>query len=721
MATLISSVSLNNSITLGSVSAKSFKSTSSLNIEVGLQAIGSDTVNGSVSIDLSSSIGSSTPGKVFGGLSLSNSYSFNSYLPGLSTGSLTIGSSGSINTVSSIAILSRGASLLAIDPSINVSPTDKTLSQASFNINLGVSGYTAPKLSGSFAGLVDQSINAVSKRLLKSSVILDNTYKINSQPASLVSGSLSAVNSYDISINPDNPYKVLESDLSIPLTTGIVSDVPVPTLEASVSIPIYTGLDTSPYLVESVNASLYISYADKVSRSNLASYIASSDLSLSHGSDWRSKDTNTVLSGIGSTYVSNAVKSLGSEYSDAGSIALSIASKWDKASSILVNLDTIYKHSTQLGASIGSNYDLNDFDLVSVNNQAWYSDQSAGLLETTPVAKVVLRGRPIEFVGSITLSSDESGIAWNGSVSLANLEDYYSIDVGTEISIFIGSDEYVLNVTEKGLSRSFSSIDMTVSLSSFIATKADEEIDSSYAGYLASEAVADALGMSLSWGVVDWILPVSANFYQATRYDIAREIVESIGAVIRSNNDGSIRVEYLYPVSVDKLNSVGSNLVISDMDQILESSESLRKSDGYNRFTLTNEDESEGDSHDFNYTSVNENKGYVDVFMQSKRPDIDLGTTGSDQVEISNVEFLEVTLTESIEIKSGVSSVAHEISSIKGYKYAYQNLGSVTHNGGSISTEIDGYSVLEITYTTIRARWMVANANTELTQFLIIG
>lgn len=174
-------------------------------------------------------------------------------------------------------------------------------------------------------------------------------------------------------------------------------------------------------------------------------------------------------------------------------------------------------------------------------------------------------------------------------------------------------------------------------------------------------------------------------------------------------------------VNSDKWDDSGStpSYYLTHQRNFFEVSESGDDKKGYNSYNISDyqlgEDRVWLESEDVSSTTKTV-KAYKVPFNNK---DLDLFTSGGSDIVIDYHESSYETLTEEIEIVQGEGSVSKPIYEKVSQTYKDNTiLGNATYNeDGSITTDVEGQSLLTITYKTKYYKWTVKSTEIEKVQF----
>lgn len=330
---------------------------------------------------------------------------------------------------------------------------------------------------------------------------------------------------------------------------------------------------------------------------------------------------------------------------------------------------------------------------------------------------VTLNGR-YDLVASASVSISDNDNYWKGSIGILNGTFFDSLSVGDSISLKLGSDTYSFVVNQKTRSRSFGNADsMDVSVVSSSYAKEDVVKDWTFGTSLAKNIVESALGESVEWNIVDWTIESSKlSFINSSSINLANNIVSSVGGVLQSKYDGTMKARYAFPIPVNEWESSVPDHTVSDNENMISTSESYIKYSGRNRFFITDDNSSTNDSGFLSLENVSENNvagGTATIRMFH-----------DESIEIDNINLSAGSIYKSVDgyseiteqlqfIGSNIVELSKPLSSIISYEWIGNDLGDVEVSYGStIKSASSGYSILEIKYKSISRDYILSSPET---------
>lgn len=335
-------------------------------------------------------------------------------------------------------------------------------------------------------------------------------------------------------------------------------------------------------------------------------------------------------------------------------------------------------------------------------------------------------GEPIVPI-SVGLSIDQDSPVWMADIVLSDVAAYQVIDLGDTLSLTVNGTDYTLICDGKSLSRSDVMPTLTIKAISPVAlagTAFAAPITLGASGPLGmAHATVSALlaPLTVSWSIVDWLLPTTAASLEATPLDLARQIVAAAGGLLESASDGSIIVRPAYPVDVPDFADSQSSAVALNDSHLLSVQDSIDASPRYDRWIIIGE---EFIGAQMSLQLASEPVDADDPSTQRIRAwpwpwrTISLVHTGDSNTMLTAIGAVTEEYTELVEIQSGSGSVAHPVLALISATYQHVDLGNLASDGTAITSTIADYSLVWITYTSSTWQWTAHNAVPETIQFL---
>jgi hypothetical protein len=236
--------------------------------------------------------------------------------------------------------------------------------------------------------------------------------------------------------------------------------------------------------------------------------------------------------------------------------------------------------------------------------------------------------------------------------------------------------------------------------------------------------VEDMLGQPVDWNVLDWPIPANSLVLEnATPYSAAKSVADVIGAVILSNKDGSLRVQYQYPHAMNQLSTAPIAHDFTDLDDNLSVSTEYLERGGFNFYRILSGQSTFADRLEWVPEEEDPTTGVLRLYLSPWRDSYKLIYTGGDAT-ISKFGEAERVETEVVEFAEGVASTRYPVFEVETVNWLADPLGAVTHELSSTTLNSGvgvnfGYSVAEITYKTRTVNYGVNGDIGDYAQFIV--
>jgi len=370
-----------------------------------------------------------------------------------------------------------------------------------------------------------------------------------------------------------------------------------------------------------------------------------------------------------------------------------------------------------------ADWSVSTTDPVHARNIAAWS--LMGTLQMQAVAntpEMIWHGIRIRLIAA-ELTADEDSPVWLAKLELARISDFAAIGITDPVSITIGLETFNLVVDGKTLSRDAPGAQrMEITAVSPVAL-----LDAPFTGVVtyydsrprqARSVVEDLIG-TVDWRLPDWIIPAGALMLaNVTPLAAARNIVNAIGGIIESNPDGSVVCRRRHPVSIPDYGTATVDHSLFDAD-VISTQAQIAPRRGYNRVVVSNEIGQAASKDRLEYIDLDGKSGVVRAWLGTDRPVV-LAHTGHPSTGITPLGSITRSETETVEFVDGKSSVRYPVTSVTSVVWQHTNLGSVTASGQTLTADVGGYSLAQVTYTTTAMEWQVSLAVSEEVQFVLI-
>lgn len=331
---------------------------------------------------------------------------------------------------------------------------------------------------------------------------------------------------------------------------------------------------------------------------------------------------------------------------------------------------------------------------------------------------------------------DETDYIWQCEIDINDIECYERLSIQDRFTVHLGGESYSLIVDSKNRSRSRSSTSDDVALSMQIkGVSPIALLGSPYASVIsntfstartARSIVEELLGETVTWEIIDWIIPpYRMSFEKVTPVEAAKMVTDAAGALIESDRDGSIRVRYKYPVSTELYDSVESVQIFTDTEHIYSSVDGDVYVTVLNKYRVRESSGTFGDTIEWIPDEVLPDIGIAKVFPSPFRDSFTLTNNLQSAVIMEDLGFVVDTIVdEDIEFIDGVANIKYPIISMTSISWYTDSLGSVayTPRSRSLSAQIGinfGYALACISYTTESRQYRISASCGTKVQLLV--
>lgn len=347
-------------------------------------------------------------------------------------------------------------------------------------------------------------------------------------------------------------------------------------------------------------------------------------------------------------------------------------------------------------------------------------------LSVAPDISATLGGRPLELL-SVELSASEDACCISGVLECACPADWRRATQGMELVLHVGDIPITLFVDDKTRTEEFGSLRLEIEfrspagrLDAPLATVVTRTWENTTARAIAQE-LCDAVGITLQWNICDW--PVALfSVEQRTPLQII-DSVSTEAAVLVSDLDGALVVQYRHPVSPTRYDQAIPALHIDDHQHVLRLWQETEYRPGYNAVDILSGATNSGEGlwiEEWSASPAGEHyrlahwQRMVAVFAHPWRP-VSLSASGCP-VTIHDQGVLSFEHEEYVEIKAGRGKLAYPPRTVLEFEHRCQDLGAITCQGREVSTSESGYGMLRIRYRARCRRFLVESASMEKVQ-----
>jgi hypothetical protein len=335
---------------------------------------------------------------------------------------------------------------------------------------------------------------------------------------------------------------------------------------------------------------------------------------------------------------------------------------------------------------------------------------------------------------------DEADVHWVCNVELASVEDYATFNQDDPFTLSVFGELFEFIVDSKELTRN-SPANVTAVINGISPTalkdfpRAEPYSVTHDVAVMAQVAAETALGESIDWQMVDWLIPayrlVAEN---ASPLEFAKLIVEAAGGVLESKIDGTFLARHKYPVSPVDYPEIVADHTFAESDKILSVTEQFVPGKIVNKIRILDQDTNFNDVIEFIADPDDPLQGDLNVYPGPWRTTVQLLTTSPTAViTLTPYDPLEQTrlitdteddeLGELVEILNSEGQTTYPVDSIDSVVWISNTLGTVSAEPGSntirTSSTTEGYGLLRIKYNTRFLRYRAVSNEALPAQFIL--
>lgn len=392
-----------------------------------------------------------------------------------------------------------------------------------------------------------------------------------------------------------------------------------------------------------------------------------------------------------------------------------VSREWDIDSTMATEVskewDLPSQHLTEVSREWDIESPLETFDVVSKEWTLPSPMIDDAEIIATPPGFAALNGRDIELL-SIEVSADEGQFGWKCGMQLAHLEDYDLFQAETRYTVTIGGEVYAMVLDSKQKPRS-GPVAKAANISGISPCARYNEprarlITKTWTVPVLASALAVELfpEESIAWTVIDWSIPsprLSAS--NESPRGIMQRVLAAAGAVLECEKDGSLKVRYLYPVSVPAYAGATPDQIFTDSDHNFTIDEGIQLASLVNKIRIMDVATfGFQDRMEFVPDAFDPSRGTLKVWPSPWRLTFEVAHTSLPIVSVALIGVQTEQLTEVVEVVNGKGSVSHPAYSIDSFTWMYDDLGGIVADVDATefaATSEDLFeSLVSITYTT---------------------
>ena len=383
------------------------------------------------------------------------------------------------------------------------------------------------------------------------------------------------------------------------------------------------------------------------------------------------------------------------------------------------------------------NYSISEYNLICKKFDMPYLLQSDQMVQTVSTS-LTIGGNSVAF-NHLSIECDHRNFVITGEAHLADLGQFLLIEKGDTVEAVCNETTYHLLISARP-KRSRPGGPVTLFIVEFaspaltLTTPWTRPIQQNYAPAPAETIINDLLG---SHGPVEYLtttFPVLPDTLYANDEDartVIRKLTQSVGAVMQSNLDGSLRIEPEYPKGWNT--DAPISYFMTDERNFISQDETPISNSGENKFQVSNTSSSDERTWPEQRT-ISDTEVEVLGFQVPWGCKEVYGLTHSGGEWVNTPEYMgavEETYpavadpAERIEFKAGFASASRPIMGNLQINWLRQSLGAITYaEDGKLEAELktgstEGYGLCEIRYTTRFHLWRVRDAVSEDVQYIL--
>lgn len=327
------------------------------------------------------------------------------------------------------------------------------------------------------------------------------------------------------------------------------------------------------------------------------------------------------------------------------------------------------------------------------------------------------------FLSSVSISISEDSPHIEATVVLRNVGDFHNIRIQQSAELVVGADTYSLVVLETSISHSEEGPQAGLRLVSPVALMAmnDRLITKTWEATTASAAMAEILSpIVVDWQIEDWNLPDKRlSLTKVTALSGAQSLAAAAGAVLQSNKDGSVKVQYKHPTPVEGYGDATILYAYDSISEVFSLTETVSTVLAANKLRILDVPSS-AFADKIEHDQVGKK---LLVFPSPWRENLNVTHTSLGSVILTprgSVELEKEELT--LEFKDGTATVAYPIWGIVSVVWLGKDLGGVLFSQfGTTFTSTnltEKFSVARVKYKTKALEWGVVS-DQPVVQFLV--
>lgn len=372
---------------------------------------------------------------------------------------------------------------------------------------------------------------------------------------------------------------------------------------------------------------------------------------------------------------------------------------------IYTDLESQYNMLYAVSSDVAITYNLSATNFVFTDVIASYTlfDISSETIIDTFTAFTSSGG--VIGISSASINIDESSFCWSLDATLVDEESWLKCPAGSELTFTLNGDPYVFIVDSRDRTISYGEWGFNISGRSNTSVYGTGALpiyktwDKVSAYSVFSELVTSDLQIDiLDWGLIAGRLVSEGE----TPIQIVQRLAEANGGIIYTTGSGTLVVAKKYTVPPPDYSIFNTDLTLSSLYDINSLTETKERKPGYNSVEVMDEADTSNTITSISailIDSVNlvaELKVVLFPFVDT----VTLYTSHSGVVLSPSLSPIDEEVIELVEFVDGVGSVSAPIFSIVDEHWQDNYLGDIVFDGTQLKSEVDGNSLLSLTYIT---------------------
>lgn len=354
-------------------------------------------------------------------------------------------------------------------------------------------------------------------------------------------------------------------------------------------------------------------------------------------------------------------------------------------------------------------------------------------MDITNQILITSTNQSVDFI-EINITKSNPSDSWSCTCKIGALSDYQKFSYLEPFTVSLFGEVYAFVCTTLTASRSeIAAIDLVIEGKSPIVMYTEQHSNlitmEEPQAKLASQLVEEILGTSVQWNTYDWVIPGNTlNVEKAPKLSTAQNIVSPIKAILTSDKLGSIIAVQQFPINYSdhKLQIVTNNLFFSDLDDIVQDTESYNETNWYTRFQVCQEEPGSSDRIEWITNDPDKAGSFLRVYPSPWRDGLELLCTAPIPINVK-FQYLGVFAkqqAQTVEFIKGKTSVTYPIISISGWNWYSSIPDDVTFTLYKNELKCDlcvneGYAHGRVCYTTKYYEYLLEGIAPNSLEFIL--